>query len=150
KLSATHAQYALGSQGEFLIVGNQHKCSVLFLVHTKQQLRHMMRVLFIKITRRLVGKKYFRISDKSACDGNTLLLTAGKLRRIVVESAAKAYTFEKILCLDGDIGRPFIAQLKWHHHIFKGRECGQQLKVLKNKTYILIAYVGPVIFIHCI
>ena len=78
-----HMKYASGVLGEGWVVGN-HNNSIAGLVNTVEFLHYGFRTFGIETTGRLVGKNDFRISDQGASDSDALLLTTGKLIRVVI------------------------------------------------------------------
>ncbi len=59
-----------------------------FGVQLGEQRHHLLAVLRVQVTRRLVGEQDRRAADERARDGDALLLTARELRRIVVQADA--------------------------------------------------------------
>src|SRR5207237_656430 len=72
-----------------------HDRLVELFVQATQQLERFFRVLRVEIAGRLVGDEDRRIGDYRACDGDALLLTAGKLPRKVRDAIAETDDVER-------------------------------------------------------
>src|SRR5260370_1181242 len=68
-------------------------------VQIAQQFHHRFTVFRVEVSGRLVGHQNQWITHQSASHGDTLLLTAGELRRIVPQSVRHTDTFQRVLYL---------------------------------------------------
>jgi hypothetical protein len=76
QLAPAHPQDPLRALSQIQVVGDEHKCGALFLVHTEKQISDVSRIFFVKVSGWLIGKENFRISDKGPGHGNALLLAS--------------------------------------------------------------------------
>ena len=75
------------------------------------------------------------MQSQCPCDGNTLLLTAGKLIGIVPHLVLQTYPGQKLLALFLDLLRgAFTQQGRGKGHILKSGVLGKQIKILENQT----------------
>src|SRR4051794_33983962 len=70
-----------GSQ--FRVVGDEYKRGAFACVDLEQQFEDVASVDTVKIPGRFIGEQDWRSDHEGSCDGNTLLLAAGQLDRIV-------------------------------------------------------------------
>jgi len=96
----------------------------------KQKLDDLFACVLVEVSCRLVRDNDGRIWRKRACNRYTLLLTAGQLRRIVVESVAQPDSGEFVTRLNMGVGNP--GQFQRHCDIFECRHCRDQMKRLEN------------------
>src|SRR5579875_493690 len=110
-----------------------------FAVKLPEQIHHRLAVLRVQVSGGLVGKQNGRLSDQRTRHGHTLLLTAGKLGRIMFHAVGHADAFKHLLhallALRGSHAAVGERQLD----VFKNREVANQIKRLKNKTNFTIA-----------
>ncbi len=71
---------------------------------------------------------------------NALLLPGGKLDRVVADSLLQPDLPQEFFRSRTRLGVP--AQFEGNHDILQRRQCGNELKTLKNKTHQLIAQSG--------
>ena len=64
-------------------------------VQLRQQRHHLLAVLRVEVTRRLVREQDRRAADERARNRDALLLTARELRRIVVQAMRHAHALER-------------------------------------------------------
>ena len=100
----------------------------------------------IEVAGGFVGEEHIRIGRKRTRQGDSLLLAARELCRIVVESLSQANpskTFGRVLA------RVRIAtKLSRQHHVLKCGEAAKKLECLKNKTDMLLTKAGAPILIE--
>src|SRR5271165_1303000 len=72
------------------IVGHHNDRLAEFLVERLHQREDLFRALMVEIAGGLVGNDDRRISDHGAGDGDTLLLAAGKLTRVMLGAVFQA------------------------------------------------------------
>jgi hypothetical protein len=96
-----------------------------------QQIQDYRFVRLVEIARGLVGENDLRLVDQRPSDSNALLLAPGELRWNMIQSIAKAHPAQ------GFRGFFFIrdaVKILGQHHIFQGREIGNEVKLLKYKA----------------
>lgn len=100
----------------------------------------------VEIARRLIREKKRWPGHDRACNGNSLLLPSGKLRRLMVHAVRQLHFFKSL----GDALPPLrrrhllIDQRKLH--VLRSRQPGQEIEILKNKPDLPVADVGQLIF----
>lgn len=80
----------------FLIMRHHDDCTSVLLVKTAKDVHDFCTHFRIQVARRLIGQNYFRIAYYCTCDGHTLALSAGKLRRHVLHSVSQPDTFKNL------------------------------------------------------
>ncbi len=75
---------ALGVRGDIVLVGHQHDGHALLFVELGEQLHDLRAGLGIQIAGRLIGQDQWWMIDQGAADGHPLLLSAGKLIRLML------------------------------------------------------------------
>ena len=88
----------------------------------------------------LVAEKELGVFGKGACDGDALLLAAGKLRGKVAQAICQAHLLEHLRGVEG-----VRADLRGELHVFKGREVGDEVVELKDKAHVRAAIQHEVI-----
>src|SRR5215831_15166480 len=73
------------------IVRDHDDCRTFLRVKIQQNVHDFIPHLTVKISRGLIGEEEVRPSDDRPCNGDTLLLSSGKLRREMVHSRREAY-----------------------------------------------------------
>src|SRR5699024_4798752 len=124
------------------VVGHQYQGGAVYAIEIKQKLFNGLSRLGVKIAGGLIGKKYFWFIDESTGDRYALLLSAGKLGRVVVQPVLQTHFGEKLFCVLSYRFRFYSAQFQRYHHVLQSGEGGYQLKSLKNKSHIFIAHIG--------
>src|SRR5260370_33367095 len=81
--------------GIALVVGD-HADGRAVAVQVAQQFHHRFTVLGVEVSSRLVSHQDDWISNKRSRHRNALLLTAGKLRRIMPQAMSHAHAFERM------------------------------------------------------
>ena len=106
-----------------------------------QDLHHVKCILVVQGRGGFVSKDHLRVIDHGTCDGNSLTLSAGKLRRTLAElplgQSEGRKTFRCLLLqllLFADTG---------HDHIVHCRHVGHQIMLLKDKTELPAAHLLP-------
>ena len=146
--SRSQGDDALRACGQVAIMRNQDQGRARFPVEVKEQIDDGLAGIRVEIARGFVGKEDARPVDKRPCDPYALLLSARELRGIMRQPVPQAHAVEQFF---GVVKGPgFAAQFKGHHHIFKGREGGDELKTLKHKAHVLIANGCALVLIEAI
>ncbi len=120
-------------------MGDDDKCLSELVAEVEEELMQLRLVLTVKASRRLVSQYDRRMIDKGARHGHPLLLTARQFVRFVACAVGQSHEVEQFLgtlpCLFG--GLP--GNEGGNHHVLQGRELGQQLMKLKDKTHMTVA-----------
>ena len=112
-------------------MGN-HNNRNAFVIQFLEKIHYLFAGGAVQSAGRFIGKKNFRMVDDSTGNGNTLLLSAGKLCGTEMETIAEAYPFQgfcgqRNTLLFGNAG---VDQRQIN--IFKGGLLWQQVKALEN------------------
>src|SRR5579859_1686962 len=121
---------AIGLPGDVGIVRDHQDCVTGF-VQLAKYLQDNLFVSFVEIARGLVGQDDFRLIDKRAGDGYSLLLAAGKLRgkvRHTLTHADAAQGFFRLLLVGHAV------EILGEHHVFKRVEIGDEVKLLEDEA----------------
>lgn len=76
-------------------MGDQNQRGAVLAVERKQQVGNLIAGFAVEVARRLIGKQHLRASVKRPGQRHALLLTAGKLRRKVVETFPQPQLFQQ-------------------------------------------------------
>ena len=76
KPATSHLEHALSLMRKFDVMCDQHQGRSFFAIHTEEEFRHMMGVIFIEVSRRLIGKQDLGIVDERARSGRSCIATA--------------------------------------------------------------------------
>src|SRR5262249_1240878 len=101
-------------------VGNQKQRGPPTLVQVEQQFNDVFGGFRIEITGRLIGKENFGLIHERSRDSHALLLAAGKLNWIVIETAIEADLFEQLRSAAPSM--VFAANLSGDHDIFESSQ----------------------------
>src|SRR5659263_694294 len=120
------------------IMGDQNNC-ISLTVQIVKQLHDLESRCLVKITCRFVSEDQGGISNKCTCNRHSLLLPTREFRRLVVQPISKT-DFCKC-CNSPFLSFPAVYSLvdKGQLNIFQGTELGKQIKVLKNKSKLLVS-----------
>ena len=93
--AVVHDNHAVAhSERLFLVVGDVDKGDAGTLLNTLQLDLHILAQLEVEGAERLIEQQHTRLAHQRTCDGDTLLLTAGKTGHIAVLKAAQADQLE--------------------------------------------------------
>src|SRR5688572_16120568 len=81
---------------ELLIVRHEDESCALVAIHFQHQVEHMLSVLRIEIAGRFIRHKHRRLHHERASQSYPLLLTAGKLGRVVVLTLLQTDAFQQV------------------------------------------------------
>src|SRR5699024_2334294 len=110
------------------VMGYQYQGGAVYAIEIKQKLLNGLSRLGVEIAGRLIGKKYFWFIDESAGNRYALLLSTGKLGRVVVQPVLQSHFGEKLFCVLPYRFCFYPAQFQRYHHVFQSGEGGYQLK----------------------
>src|ERR1019366_8104383 len=95
-LAIAQADYALGLLGDVGLVGNQDDGAPLF-VQPRKDSQDVLGGVRVEVPGRLVGEDQGWVGDDRPCYRHPLLLAAGKLRWLVMQSVGHPHGAQRIL-----------------------------------------------------
>src|SRR5262245_19647652 len=107
-----------------------------------EQLHHRFAVRRVEVTRRLVREEDERIASDRAGHCDTLLLTAGELRRIVLHAVAHPHALERIGHALLTLGSRHAAVRERKLDVFVDRQIANQVERLEDESDLAIADAG--------
>jgi hypothetical protein len=118
--------------GQLAVVSHEHQSCTHCRVELEDQAHDLGRGFGVEIACGFIGKQDLRAVHKRARDRDPLLLAAGELNWVVIESTIETNAFEQI---GGATARVvFAADLRRDHDVFQRGERRQKLKALKHKA----------------
>ena len=96
-LTIKHIDDSIGIIGIMQRVGYHYDSGAL-LVQFRKQFHHLLAILGIQISSRLIGKNQLRMRKDGTGDGGALLLTARKLRWEMLGTMGYRHALHHILC----------------------------------------------------
>src|SRR4051794_24974109 len=104
----------------------------------------------VEVAGRLVGEKHGRIGHERARDGHALLLTAGKLRRMIVLASFEADAMQRIhRRLVALFARPAEVSVDERElDVFDGRRAREQIETLKDEPDLRVADDGALVAVE--
>lgn len=125
-------------------MGDEHQRHATFRLLRKQQIGDLATGLDIEIAGGFIGNQHGGRGGKRARYGNALLLAAGELAGIVVETLAKA---DGLKFLPRDIeGIADVCEFQRNRDVFQRSHIGDQVEGLKDDADVLAAEIGERIF----
>src|SRR5690606_35899792 len=115
-------------------------------VELEQQLGNVGAGLAVQVAGGFVGEQHVRLCRECARNRYTLLLAAGELTWIMMQSGAKAYTVQQVASPLLRIAAA--VQFQRQHDVFQRIETVEQLEGLKDKANMLGSHSGALIFIQ--
>ena len=128
-------------------MGDEHH-GVALPVELLQHSQHLAAGVAVQRAGGLVGQNDRRVTRQSTCNGDTLLLAAGKLVGLVLELIAQPYPLKRggraaLALSQGD------ARVHQRHlHVFQQAELGQQVILLEDEAQHLVADLGQLVLVH--
>ena len=95
-----------------------------------------------------VGEDDRRVAHQSPCDGNALLLAAGKLVWQVLELVAQTHLFQHIPGQLVALGAGDVGVDQRHLHVFQKVQPGQKVILLEDEAQHLVAHIRQLIPVH--
>ena len=109
-----------------LVVGDQDDRDPFLLVELLKDPQDLLAGVRVEVSRRFVGKEQRGTVDQGPGDGHALLLSAGKLRGLVVQVLAQADLFEQLGPLRAPrVRQPVRRRREGASSRFRVRWCGQ-------------------------
>ena len=137
----------LGLHRNGVVVGDEHH-GVPLPVQLLQHPQHLAAGVAVQRAGGLVGQNDRRVTRQSTCNGDTLLLAAGKLVGLVLELIAQPYPLKRggraALALSQGDARVH----QRHFHVFQQAELGQQVILLEDEAQHLVADLGQLVLVH--
>jgi len=131
-------------RGQRGVVRNEDQRGALDTVQVQQQVEDVLAVGGVEVAGRLVGQDDGRAQDKGARQRNALLLAAGELHRIMVESRRETHRVQQ---LPGAVqtvlpAAGVVVEFVGQQHIFQRGERRDELVALKDKADRLAAQLS--------
>ena len=127
-------------------MGHEDECGAGRGIEFEEHVDDGAACFVVEVAGRLVGEEDFRAVDKSAGQGNALLLAAGELVRIVAGAVGQADPGEVVE--GGGLRTADPAQLERHEDVLQGGERGEKLEALENETGGGIAQRGQAVLVQ--
>src|SRR5262245_18139517 len=127
-------------------MGHQDKRRAGCGIEVKNQPHDFLCGLRVEVTRGLVGEKNLGPIHERASDRNPLLLSAGKLNRVVIQAVFETDPLQQIC--GAATGVIFTADLRGHHHVLQSGQRRQQLAALEDETDKLVADLSQLLFVR--
>jgi len=125
---------------------DHHQGGPKFTIEFKQQFNDPLTGVRIQVAGGFVSKQHRRVRSERSRNRDPLLLSAGQLARIVVESIGQTHFAQQVFCL---IARQRLAtQLGRQHDILRCGQTGQQLKGLKYKADVRTTHPRSCFFVQ--
>ena len=141
EFSISKNQNPFGKLRDVLFVGNQHDGKAL-LIEVLENLHDLDGSSAVEIAGRFVGQQDGRAVYKSSGDGDSLLLSTGHLRGVVVHAVRETDLGEGIGRALLRFGSVQFRIESRQGRVFERRGTREQIETLKNKTNLLIPNVG--------
>ena len=113
-------------------MGHQQNRPMILLIQFMQKRHHLFTGFFIQVSRRFIAKQHLGIVDERPGNGNPLLLSAGKLSRIMLEPIHNAQPLGDLFKLC----RLMLGQPCRKLNILLRRQLRQQVIKLKHKSNV--------------
>jgi acyl-CoA thioesterase-1 len=137
---------ATGFAGEIEIMSDQDESCAGGGVEVEEEVDDAVAGFVIKIAGGFVGKENFGAIEEGASESDTLLLAAGELGGVMVETFGEADLFEET---GGEIADTALtAEFERNHDILDGGESGEKLEVLEHEADRFAAEASAIIFIE--
>ena len=119
-------------------MSNDHHGDML-LSKILDNLQDLTGQFWIKCRCRFIKKQDLRIHTERTGNGNSLLLSSGKLKRICLLLVCKAHFLKKASCLG--VNLIFLSLLHLQrciHYIFQYRKMRKQIELLEHQSHITV------------
>ena len=114
-------------------MGDQDERGPGLRIQPEEQLRHPLGRLAVQVAGRLIRKQDARPVDEGAGQRHPLLLATGELHREMSAPVTEADLPEEFTGSPGHSASP--PKLQRHHHVFKRRQGGNEVKTLEDKPH---------------
>ena len=132
--------------GHVRLMGDDDDGQPIFLIELLKHAQDFLARVRIEVAGRLVGEQKLRLIDQGAGDGDALLLAAGELRGVMIQSAGQAEERSSNLRARSRPSRPLRCEFVYASGIATLSSAllsREQVEVLKNEAELAIADVGP-------
>ena len=140
-----HRKNAVCALGYRHIVRDHDERLVHYFLGAQKKLKHLVGIAAVKVAGGLVRKYDLRTVYQRAGYRHALLLTARKLARQVVQAVADIKRCDQLFQVFLLAEIFLIAHKRGDKYIFKRRELGYEVVVLKNHSYIITAEDGKLV-----
>ena len=130
--AAVQVNQSLATCSDRLVMRHEHQRRARRCVEIEEQVDDALTGRCIQISRWLIRKQHRRSGNESTCDGDALLLSAGKLIRVVALTRAEAHFLQDLE--SSTTGIFASGELEWEHHIFESCERRHEMKRLKHEA----------------
>lgn len=130
--SVVDPENMIHGRNQILIMSDHQNCLLIAPGRLMQQLHHILAAVGVKISGRLVCQYKNRPGDKSAADGNPLLLTSGKLAGQMIPSVFQTKNLQKLFYFF--LIRLFVIQKQRKNNVLFYIQLRYKLKRLENKS----------------
>ena len=134
--------------GLLLVVRDHDDGAAVLLIQAVEQLHHLGTHLRVEVTRRLVGKDDVRVADDGTCDGNTLALPAGKLRREMAHTVRQPDFLQDLLRHASTLLGAGLAVKERQFYIIQDVQRVNQVERLEDEAQAVVAEVGQLAVGH--
>ena len=132
-----------------LIVRYKNDRNPVFLVELPKQIHQFPAGVRVDVPRRLVGQQDRRLIGQGAGDGHALLLTPGKLRRMVIQTRFQAHLLQQSPRAIPPLGAPESPAVQQRQfHVLQGGGPREQIEILKHETDLPIPQPGTLVARH--
>ncbi len=128
-------------------MGDQHQGRAACSMQRKDKIDHLGAGMTIEIAGRFVCEQNLRPRGERPRQRHALLLSAGKLRGVVMQAMSEPNLCQRLTGADrGLVG--YTGQFEGDRHIFQGRHCLDEVKGLQHDTDPAAAKAGQRILVH--
>ena len=125
---------------------HEHQRRAALAVEAEDQIHHRVRRVAVEVARRFVAEQDLRAVDEGPRERHALLLAAGKLDRIVIESLPQPHPREQGAGVVRMARRA--SELERHEHVLQRCERRDELEILKHESDGLVAHACAAILIQ--
>jgi hypothetical protein len=140
-VAVAHAYHAMPITGGFGIVRDHQDGLTQPMVQVAEQGQHGVRVFSIQIAGGFIGQQDSRLIDDGACNGDTLLLAAGKRAGLVIQAALDAEQLQDVEELRRERSIS-MSDIPRDLDIAARGEGGEEIVFLENESHRGLAELG--------
>lgn len=133
--------------GVSLGVGH-HNDGRTFLVELAEEIHDLLTVLGVQVTCRLIGEDQLRTCDHGTGDGDSLLLTSGKLLREVLGSVADGHSLHNLGDLLLTLGRGDVQVPQRKLDVLIDIQFIDQVEALEHESDVALTELGALLFLE--
>ena len=139
QLACFHTEDAVCSVCDSKVMRDHDESHTELLSGLEEKVQHLIRVLAVKCTGRLVGHDDIGVVDQRTRDSDTLLLTTGKLAREVVQTLAEVKSLNEVteVLLIAHVG--FVTHHRRDEDVLKRGKLRNEVVLLEYESHVLAA-----------